>query len=246
MNIKISDILDRFLGILTVFFAAYYIFGFAVGDKVSKYSSAAAIAFAIVALPSEIRRKKPVKKDYSRLLPSFYYKTNREIAEFFLPYFPKKRQCEATDFGLRTDAYDVMFYLKPDALTRNAAIDYALNAKRKILLVVSSFAPGAADDAQACGKNLRALGFDRFCEIAEKRMPLPIEKKPNAIKRILAFLNGAAHKENSARLAAGAGFMLALSLLNGFSVWFLCFSALMLALSIAGLVRGKSQADKAL
>lgn len=240
MNIKISDISDRFLGVLTVFFTACFILNFLINDKPTLYSASVALAFSLVALPIKLRERKQKPRDYSYLLPRFYYKTSREVAEYFLEFFRKKYDCKLSGCKIVTEKFDVCFYLKPDALSANAAIAYSLAAKKKTLLVASSLSDNAAFHAENAGNNLKIIEFGTFCGLIEKLGHLPEADKPSFFKRLAAFFDWTIHAENCKRLVPAAGFMLALSYINGFSVWFLCFAALLLAMSVAALVRGKS------
>ena len=240
MNIKISDILDRFLGVLTVFFTAYFILSFWIKDKPTLYFSAAALAFSLVALPIKLREGKRKPRDYSYLLPNFYYKTSREIAEYFLDFFRKKYDCTLAGSRIVADRFDVCFYLKPDTLSANAAIAYSLAAKKKTLLVASSLSDNAVFHAEKAGNNLKIIDFGTFCGLIEKLGHLPKADKPGFFKRLAVFFDSTVRAENCKRLIPAAGFMLALSYINGFSVWFLCFAALLFAMSIAALIRGRS------
>lgn len=112
--------------------------------------------------------------------------------------------------------------------------------KEKTLLVASSLSDNAAFHAENAGNNLKIIEFGTFCGLIEKLGHLPEADKPSFFKRLAAFFDWTIHAENCKRLVPAAGFMLALSYINGFSVWFLCFAALLLAMSVAALVRGKS------
>ena len=239
MNIKISDILDRFLGVLTVFFTAYYILSFWIKDKPTLYSTSAALAFSLVALIVKLREGKQKPRDYSYLLPKFYYKTNKEVAEYFLEFFRKKYDCRLSGCRISTDKFDVLFYLKPDALSANAAIAYSLAAKKKTLLVAASISDNAVFHSEKAGNNLKIIEFGTFCRLIENFCKLPEADKPCFFKRLAIFFDSAIRAENCKRLIPAAGFMLALSYINGFSVWFLCFAALLFAMSVAALVRGR-------
>ena len=242
MNVKISNILDRFLGSLIMFFTAYFLFGFAVSDKPTLYAAAIAAAFSVTTLPFELRKNKPERKDFSYLLPRFYYTRAEYAAEFFLPYLSSYQAAERIGSVLRAQKYDVAFYLKPDALTANAAIDFALSVKRKTLLIASNVAPTAREHAAQANPNLKIIDFNRFCAVIDARRTLPKDDKPGFFKRTRSFFDKALRAENCARLISAGGVMLALSFANGFSIWYLCFSAFFAALSIVAFVRGKSEA----
>ncbi|MGN1094616.1 MAG: hypothetical protein ACI4SC_06520, partial [Candidatus Neoclostridium sp.] len=232
-------------GALIVFFTAYFLFGFAVSDKTTLYAAAIAAAFSVTTLPFELRKNKPERKDFSYLLPRFYYAKAEEAAKFFLPYLCDYQAVERIGSVLRAQKYDVKFYLKPDALSANAAIAFALPVKRKTLLVASNVAPTAREHAAKANANLKIIDFNRFCAVIDARCALPKDDKPGFFKRAHSFFDKALRAENGTRLISAGGVMLALSFANGFSVWYLCFSAFFAALSIVAFVRGKSEAGPA-
>lgn len=237
MTTKLTAFFDGTLGVLIIFAFTYLGLSRVVRDDLSLFSCCAALAFSGGTLWKIFLSKRGDKRDFSPLLTNFFYKTPLENAAYFYDFFAAVYSCRlcgcAVDFG----AFDLTFYLTPDALTCTQAINAARSTSKERILVVGSSAKDAAMHARNVNPRLHVIPF---CEIAPlliriKAVALP-QKQP-LIKRLYAWLNGVTRRNNSARLFSAASLMLALSALNAFSVWFLCFSVVLLAMGIVALFR---------
>ena len=238
MNKNIQRFFDGALSLPIIFLTAYFLFSFSGKDTTLVFLASLSASFAAGALWCGFLAKKPIRKDYSNALSFFIYKSAAENAKYFYDRFKRFYDCtirgNAIDFG----KFDLRFHLKPDALSCNQAVTFALGAKKKTILVVSKSAKDAVYHASKAGKNLTIVDFEFFAPLLDKTGALPTIEKIPLRKKLSAFLDAALRPVNAKRFFPAAGIMFALSILNGFSAWFLAFSAILAALGTVALVRG--------
>lgn len=241
MNKKIQRFFDGALSLPIVFLTAYFLFSFSGKDSTLVFIASLSAAFAIGSLWCGFLAKKPVRKNYSAALSFFIYKSTSENVKYFYERFKRFYDCtirgNAIDFG----KFDLRFYLKPDALSCNLAVAFALGARKKTILVVSKAAKDAVYHASKAGKNLSIVDFERFAPLPDKKNALPTIEKIPPREKLAAFADTALRPINAKRFFPAAGIMFALSMLNGFSAWFLTFSAILAALGTIALVRGNDK-----
>ena len=93
--------------------------------------------------------------------------------------------------------------------------------------------------AKAAGDKLHIVEFRKFAPLLDKQGFFPPPERKTAAMRLSQFADCAFRRRNAKRFFSSAGLLLALSVISGFSVWFLAFSALSAAFGIISAGRGK-------
>lgn len=241
MNINIQRFFDGAFSVIIIFFFACFGFSFAVDNKVLLFIASVAAAFSGGALWCGFLGRKKTSKDYSVFLPLFLYRTSTENMRFFFEKFSAKYKCDLNGNKIDFGKFDLMFILKPDALSCNQAVALSLAVKKKTLIVVTKAAKGATGHAAKAGNRLAIAEFTSFAPLLDKIGALPEIEKVPLKKKLSSFLDAALCRKNAKRFFPAAGLMLVLSAINGFSVWFLTFSALSAALGIISVFRRTDQ-----
>lgn len=238
---RFTRFFDSSLGFIITFSTSYYVFGRTFGATSATLLMAATdFAFAATALWVRYLRRRPQKKNYDKCLPFFIYKSNRENTEYIFRALSERCECSLCGNKIACKSADVIVLIRHDALTCGQAIDIALAAKRKTLLVVSAVAKGAVDAAKKTEKPIKIMTFAEFAPMLEKLGYLPEPRKTDRKQKLLAFLDGAINPALRRQYLFAALLMLLLSRINGFSIYYLIFGAILFALHIITLIRAKT------
>lgn len=239
MNKKTTYFFDSIISLFTVFSLSYLFFLKFNDDKTVIFLASVSLAFAASALWLKLIYRKKPQKNYNRFLTEFTHRSNNDNAEIVYNALKTRHNCSLDGNRIETDTVTIIVYIRHSPLTEQEAIDFALDAKRKTLLMVSSTEKNAEREANRTNKNIRIATFDKIAEYLVLSGAI-IEPKPIPAKEKLHTLFvSALDEKNAGRYLSGAGIMLILSAINAFSPYYLCFSVILIILSLTAFIKGK-------
>ncbi len=239
MNKKTTYFFDSTIGLFTIFSLSYLLFSKFDDDKTLVFLAAVATSFAVCALWLKLIYRKKPPENYNRFLIEFTHRSDESNAEIIYNALKKRYDCSLFANEIQTKNATIIVFIKHVPLSEQQAIDFALRAERKTLLLVSSTEKNAVREANLTNKNIRIATFDKIAEYLVKsgaiKQPEPIPAK----ERALTLFSAALDCKNARKYLSGAGIMLILSAINAFSVYYLFFSAVLIILSLSAFIKGK-------
>lgn len=241
MDTKIQQFFDGAISAVIIFVTAYFFMSLSDMDAMTAVVASLALAFAGGALWRRIVRTDKRCKNYDAYLSRFIYRSPRQNAEKLFAFFSQRYDCSLCGPFIDFERFRVMFLLRPDPISANHAAALSSAFSRPTILVVSAAEKNAVMHAKAAGKNLSIVTFSQFAPLLDKWGALPEGEKTPLSKKLTVALDVSFRKNNAGRFFSFGGLMLALSALNGFSLWFLAFAIILSAAGVICLVRGSGQ-----
>lgn len=241
MEQRIQHFLDGAISVTAIFLTAYFCISFTRLSTAESVAASAGLAFAGGALCRGCTAPRKKTADYDKFLPLYIYSTPSENARLFFGALSKRYDCSLKGAFIDFGAFELIFLLRPDAMTANQAAALSSSRTKPTVAVVSDAKKEALAHAKAAGDKLHIVEFRKFAPLLDKQGFFPPPERKTAAMRLSQFADCAFRRRNAKRFFSSAGLLLALSVMSGFSVWFLAFSALSAAFGIISAARGKRE-----